>query len=414
MKPDLTALLRAANPVPPARIGRLRAELQAAGGAARVTTSREVRDLPRPPRRYRSLKLAVALVVLAGVTFLVGPAIGIPLPALRFFSAHPAPAPVVKDFASLGTGAPPGMDPGVLAGQTRRVTTVHARDGAHTLWVAPTEQGGLCLEWTDESGGCDKLGTVPLSVTWSSGSFAMPRGRGVTRPASGAVTRVVGFVHREYAETVEIRFADGEIARPAIVWVSPPIDAGFFFYDVPEVHQHAGHEIASVSALNGEGEVVTQEGLARDLRFADGIPADADVPRREVAAKLETRHGEAVVWKAPTRYDGRCWWLEFEGQRAPVGPCLPHRYPVQGVAIQLLGTRDTVLLVGLASVPSFELTYADGARIEIPVRNGAVLFEIPPSHLVAGHEPSQLRVNGRTGAPPFDLRGMAISRLGRE
>lgn len=411
MKTDPTALLRAANPVPPARIGRLRAELETAGGAERVT-SRQGRDLPRAARRHRSLKLVAAIAILACVAFLVGPAIGIPLPALRFFSADPAPTPVVKDFETLGAGAPPGMDPGVLADQTRRVTTVHARDGAHTLWVAPTEQGGLCLEWTDASGGCDKLGTVPLSVTWSLGSFVLPPGQGGIGPVAEDVGRLVGFVHREYAQTVEVRFEDGEIARPALVWVSPPIDAGFFFYDVPEKHQRPGHAIASVMALNDEGEIVTEDAFRPEARTTDGLPADAVVSRKEVAAKLETRHGEAVVWEAPTRYDGRCWWLEYEGERAPVGACLPRRYPVQGLAIRLLGTRHTVLLVGLASVPALDLTYSDGANTEIQVHRGAVLFEIPASHLASGHEPLQLRASGRPGAPALDLRRTRISRLG--
>jgi hypothetical protein len=404
---DPTALLRAVNPIPPTRVERLRAELEAAGGAEQVI-SRESRDVARPARRRPSLRLVVAVAVLICVAFLVAPAIGIPLPALPFFAGDSAPAPVVKDFASLGVGAPPGMDPGVLADQTRKVTTVHARDGAHTLWVAPTAQGGLCLEWTHESGGCDKLGTVPLSTTWATSGPASARRGGAPTPSLQAVTRVVGFVHHKYAVTVEIRFQDGDTVRPALVWVSPPIDAGFFFYDVPEAKQRPGHGVTSVVALDAEGRVVTQESLVPGPATR-AVSADAIVSQKEAIARLETARGDAVAWRAPTRYGGRCWWLEFEGGRLPLGPCLPNRSPVQGLSVRLLATRDDVLVVGLTSARSLELVYADGDRSEIPVREGVVLFEIPSAHLEPGHEASQLRVSGRSSMPPIDLKRSPVS-----
>jgi hypothetical protein len=40
------------------------------------------------------------------------------------------------------------------------------------------------------------------------------------------------------------------------VWVSPPIDAGFFAYDVPEHHEQPGHLTAAVIGRDADGNVI--------------------------------------------------------------------------------------------------------------------------------------------------------------
>ena len=124
------------------------------------------RMFDRGRRRAPRLRLVLAALALVVAFVLVAPALGIDLPVLDFWKAEKAPPRVVEDFRSLTEGAPTGMDPEALSGEARKVTTAVLSDGPHTLWVAPTRAGGFCLTWTNASGGCDRLGTVPLSVTW--------------------------------------------------------------------------------------------------------------------------------------------------------------------------------------------------------------------------------------------------------
>jgi hypothetical protein len=55
---------------------------------------------------------------------------------------------------------------------------------------------------------------------------------------------------------VVIRFRDGSGVRPRIVWVSAPIGAGFFAYDVP-----AGRHVAAVEAYDRQGRLVRRQTL---------------------------------------------------------------------------------------------------------------------------------------------------------
>lgn len=115
-------------------------------------------------RRMRGAKrrraLTVGLIAAAAV-LIVAPAWALRGPIIDFFSADPAPAPVVRDFGSLQVGAPPGMAPGVRPGQARRVTSVRIEGRAHVLYVAPTTGGGFCESWTHAFGGCRSTRTLP-------------------------------------------------------------------------------------------------------------------------------------------------------------------------------------------------------------------------------------------------------------
>jgi hypothetical protein len=131
------------------------------------------------------------------------------------------------------------MDPRVTAGETRRIGVF----GGQVLWVAPTKAGGFCYVWEEESGGCDEFGAIPLNVTWSGG---------------GSRERVLahgveGFVRVRWADEVEITLDDGTTVHPQVIWISPPIDAGSFFYRAPK-----GRAIESVPALK-DGEVMTAD-----------------------------------------------------------------------------------------------------------------------------------------------------------
>ena len=164
---------------------------------AHVTTSATTaRDATR--RRYLTKRrLAIAGLLLAAVVALLAtPAFGIRgLISDLFgrknvhFNGQQAPLPVKRDFSDLSLGAPPGMDPGAIASQARKVATFRIDGKAHVLWVAPTRSGGFCETFTDMFGGCRKSRTPPkryqrergavnpflLGLTWmGSPTFRLP------------------------------------------------------------------------------------------------------------------------------------------------------------------------------------------------------------------------------------------------
>lgn len=333
---------------------------------------------PTPERRSsRVIRVSLVLVALAVCFLLVAPAVGIRIPVLDFWAADKAPPKIVEDFASLSEGAPPGMDPGAIPGEARKVTL----PGGHILWVAPTRHGGFCTQGI-VGGGCDKLGTVPLGVSWGASSVSLEEIKR-TPVATGIFDRIDGFVNAEYADSVEIRFADGEIYRPELVWISEPIGAGFFLYEVPADRRRPGHEIEAIVALDADGDVVFE-----DSRAARTSLAGAHLDDREEKVRLATRNGEAVIWEAPTRYEGRCAWLEYHGRTLLFVPCLPKGYPFPPFALRFVPTHSTVLLVGAVDRKhaSVEIRFADGEKLVTRPRNGFLLAELPVEHLVRGRE----------------------------
>ena len=359
-------------------------------------------DALRRGRRSRRQRLALA--ALAGVpiliALLVAPAFGLGRGVLPFFGAEKAPQPVVLDFTSLfSTGAPPGMDPGVIASETRKVGVWQFEGKVHTLWVAPTREGGFCFEWTQAAGGCDRYGTVPVSAT---GAFApmrvQPGGDTQARLENGIPIWVAGYVRAKYAAAAEIRFEDGSVVRPELTWVSEPIGAGFFAYDIPSSQGAIGHRAVSVVAVDADGEHV-----ATDYLGAGGLRdplADAVIADRHAEVELETAHGAATLYAAPTRYDGRCAFVEFEGKRVSVYPCLPARYGFDNLAVRIVPTPDDVLIAGALpeKVASVELGFADGDSVTLHP-HGYLLYEVPASHLVRSAMLARIVERDASGKP---------------
>jgi hypothetical protein len=326
--------------------------------------------------------MALAAAVLVFGALLVAPAFGIHLPVIDFFHGEQATPHIVRDFSTLSSGAPPGMDPGVIAGETRRVETASVGGRAYTLWVAPTRSGGLCYEWTDFGGGCDRLGTTPLDVVW-------------------AGTEMISVhVSAAYVDRVEIRFADGTTAQPEIAWVSAPINAGFFLYAFNAEQQQPGHEVSSVVALDKDGNVVTEQTTPGRPEKPAVPPPDALISQKTDAFSAPTPHGDAVIWQAPTRYEGKCAWLEFEGKLAPIAPCQPKGYDWnEGLISGFYPTADAVLFFGTAAdrYQQIALVYQDGDTTSITPRNHVFVVAIPDEHFQPGHQVERIEARGPDG-----------------
>lgn len=348
----------------------------------------------------RSLGLVLAAVVVLFLLVVVAFTFGLGLPVLDFGKVEKAPSEsrVVKNFALLDQGAPPGMATDVIPNETRKVATF----GTATLWVAPTRQGGFCTD-LGGVGGCDRLGTVPLNVSW-----AIERS-GPSRESDKVfgglpVDQVSGYVNARWAAALEIRFEDGNVIKPQVTWVSKPIEAGFFVQPIPLAQRGPGHLISAIVALDRDGELVTSDSL--DLNRFGTPPSDAILDRAKQVAVIETGDGPAVLRSAPTRYEGRCTWLEFGSQQVAVVPCLPKGYeqqPALVIAVHALG--GALILAGECGYSAVEFLHPDGGARRVDCADGLVFTELTPAD-AAG----QVRALDRKGRPLLGST-VPVSRL---
>ena len=181
---------------------------------------------------------------------------------LPFGSQEPAPAPVVKDFQTLfgGEGAPPGMDPRVRAGETRRVATFANGSHRYVLYVAPTKNGGFCESFVHLFGGCRQVRTLPAGAPSGGRDEINPFAIGPLGSMSSENTAAIlgGDLLVPPGTSLSIEFADGSSAEIPVVFVSPPIDAGFFLYPVPAEHIPEGHQATYLTARNEHGQIVAK------------------------------------------------------------------------------------------------------------------------------------------------------------
>jgi hypothetical protein len=155
----------------------------------------------------------------------VAPAVGLRGKNIQLFEdAAPAPERVERSFASLDQGVPPSLGTGVEADRARKVLETQGV----VLWLAPTTRGGFCslveVRGNEGGGECvtryDRL-NVDVSL-------------------HGRIALIHGFAQQQRAASLVLGFQDGESASVPLVWVSAPVDTGFFVYAVPEQHRREG------------------------------------------------------------------------------------------------------------------------------------------------------------------------------
>ena len=242
-------------------------ELEAAVGTPDWT------DVRRRASRRRARKRA-ARFASAGAVGLVAILVATPAFGVRgqidelFGSSEPAPQAVVKDFGQIDVAAPPGMATGVIAGEAKDVLEVPLSTGKNAVvWVAPTRGGGFCRFTSTEGrkstggGGCDRDRVGQFAPGLSIPGPISPEGKIEAPPVIfDGDTLIHG------ATQVEIRFEDGASATAPVTWVSEPIDAGFFVYEVPESHWGAGHRPTALVLEDQSGhELASNTEVTRSL-----------------------------------------------------------------------------------------------------------------------------------------------------
>lgn len=229
-------------------------------------------DVRRRARTVRARGRALKIALIAVVALLAAaPALGLRGRIVQLFgSSEPAPTKVVTSFAEMDVAAPPGMAPGVIAGETKEVARFPLSNGkTSVLWVAPTRSGGFCLEFSYAGGGCDRDRQGDFSPGLGIPGPIGPEG-GIQKPP----VLVTGDTLLHDAASVDVQFEDGDVKVP-LTWVSPPIDAGFFLYEVPFAHLEPGHRLTALVLLDANGnELARDTQIARSLRDVQeyGLP----------------------------------------------------------------------------------------------------------------------------------------------
>jgi hypothetical protein len=329
-------------------------------------------------RRARTMRRSWLLIPVAAAiaVILAGSAFALYGELVDFISAEPAPDRVVVQFGQMDARGSIGFGPRVKAGEARRITEATIEGKRRTLYVAPTPDGGFCWMWTTVSGSCGRTQVAPgreaVSASWREsrgGGPALLTGR-ILDPA---VTRVL------------LEYENGERSEISFVWVSKPIDAGFFIFEVPAEHLQVGKRGRTLLSIDKDGrELAAQTFPITDQRWEsgpDGLPRIADRSRKRTLFDFRDHRGaQWTLVVAPAPGDRTC----FAYQRG--GGCVSPKHPpiIGGMGVQP-GEAVNICCAVAKGVEKVELRYEDGENTDLTPRDGFLLYVIPPNHYPRGH-----------------------------
>lgn len=346
----------------------------------------------RPRRRRRRYVLVAALILLVAVA---APALAFRAQIIDFFTAAPAPRSAVVEFGRLKVTSLPDAGANVLPGRARRVTSVRVGGRERILYVAPVAGGGFCAFWTDGGPWC-----VTPQARRSAGILAN-LGWASIYPQLGIDSIEGGLLRRDV--TVKLLDADGASTVIPYVWVTAPINTGFFLYELPAGRRLGKtRPIALVVVRNGVTVARRQiEDVSKTLRVVDHrdrwgrsiqTTPEAVWSKRRLLFSFNLPDGTLnTLWVMPSRTGPgrRCYASNFaEG-------CEPSLLPGPAVQLQLnyVGpvsgidhSGSTVLSGQVAErVRRVELRFQDGTSQTITPREGFVLARIATGHYRLGH-----------------------------
>jgi hypothetical protein len=364
-------------------------------------------EVLRRAGRQRGRRRSVMAAVLVGVVAIAAPtALALRGSIVDFFQSDPAPQGIVLDFARLDIGAPRGMETEVIAEQTRKILVRRGYDGrVFTLYAAPSRKGGFCtyLDGGVGGGGCGPSYSVPVAPEIGIRGPITPDG-----VIHGGPVVVSGSVGLDDADAIELRYEDGAADRQTLTWISKPIGAAFFVFDVEPAHWAHDRQPNVLVVLDPDGRRLRTEPLHfRTHPMPDletGVPSEALVDQGRKLITVHTHTGvEASLWVAPTA-DGRsCYWLRY-GQGGFGGGC-PARESERPFGLGRSQGDGVVLLWGgplRQDIAEVEVRYQDGERDLVRVAEGMALWELRPAHFPRGHRAKMLTAR--------DAEGHAVAR----
>jgi hypothetical protein len=227
--------------------------------------------LQRPGRR--ALVFALVLASLLVILFAT-PAFGL----LRdwigrkdvSFGGQTAPFETQRNFADLSLGTPPGaLDPRAIASETRKVQVFDVSGEKHVLYVAPTRWGGFCELFTNSFGTCQAkrpqaTGKETEPGFLDSQLFNVVSGVNEIAPKSPDevgipyVIEAGGSFVAPRAASLSFEYEDRTSEQIPFVYVSKPIDAGFFDRAISSEHYEVGSRLVAVSVRDSSGNLIAR------------------------------------------------------------------------------------------------------------------------------------------------------------
>lgn len=220
--------------------------------------------------RRRWPLVAIGVTAVLAAILVATPAWALVRDVLPFWNQPSAPSSAKVDFSRMNRvprGALAGMSPQAHSGDAREIEQAIIGGETKTLWVAPaTGRFDFCWIWGPNLVGSCGSSAQPLGVAFETipphdasqpaQTTNIPANSGY--PANGVPFWVVGSAISPTVSDVVIRFSDGSSVRPHIVWVSAPINAGFFAYDVPSERQSSQDHVTAVEAYDQNGRLVSK------------------------------------------------------------------------------------------------------------------------------------------------------------
>lgn len=198
-------------------------------------------------RRWLLIPLAATIAAI-----LVGSAFALYRELVDFQTAEPAPERIQVDFNFLRehtaeANSKVGGPSYTPEGPAREVMRVQVDAQTRPLWVVPTREGGLCF----------RLHFAASCLTGERKHEARIGVTGLATSHGGSFQWLAGPVTDETVQEVDLVYQDGESVRVPFVWVSAPIGAGFYAYDVPEEHEQPGRLAVVLIGRDEDGKSVT-------------------------------------------------------------------------------------------------------------------------------------------------------------
>lgn len=207
--------------------------------------------LARAGVRPRRRRLALALALAGALALVAAPALALRGRLTAIFSARPQPPRVEREYSSLPlAGRIGGMLHSRIDSARLAWTWGRADGSALRLRVASVESGGFCwragLGRTSLGGGCE---TARKRATFR-------RAAVLTGPSPSGGLQVAGYVTYADAASFAVVYRSGVSTRIPLVWISKPIDAGFFFFEAPP-----GRKLLRLVIRDRDGRVVSRSTL---------------------------------------------------------------------------------------------------------------------------------------------------------
>jgi hypothetical protein len=328
------------------------------------------------PRRWLLIPVAAVIAVVV-----VGSAFALYHELVDFFSAEPAPERVVVEFGQIDARGSIGFGPRINAGEARKITEATIDGKRRTLYVAPTPDGGFCWMWSTVSGGCARTKVAPRRDAVSASGRESP---------GGGPSLLTGRILDPAVTRVQLEYENGERSEIAFVWVSKPIDAGFFIFEVPAQHLLAGQRGRTLLGFDKDGRELGRQAFPiTDQRWEsgpDGLPRIAD--RSQKRTLYDFRDHRGTRWTlvvAPAPEDRTCFAYERGGG------CVSPKHPpiIGGMGVQP-GNAVNICCAVADGVDTVELRYEDGDRRRLEPRDGFLLYVIPPEHYPRGQRLEEL------------------------